>query len=157
MPTTKRDIQALHYLAQRLRDETHGAGKWHDNGLIAVLAKLEGRNLADTIERVTRHAADKDARTPAAIERPFVPPPSQSERGHRYPPKAADECRTHPGQGQWSDSCAICLGPKPVDEEPGDRATRPQQTPPTDRSDLLAAARQAIADAKAAHRPEETR
>jgi hypothetical protein len=89
--TTKRDLQALHYLAQRLRADTHGAGPWHDNGLAAVLAKLEGHNLAITVERVTRHAADPEARTPAAIERPFVPdvqkPPTPR------PPKPAECCQ----------------------------------------------------------------
>jgi hypothetical protein len=91
MTTTKRDLQALHYLAQRLRADTHGAGPWHDNGLAAVLAKLEGHNLAITVERVTRHAADPEARTPAAIERPFVPdvqkPPTPR------PPKPAECCK----------------------------------------------------------------
>lgn len=92
MPTTKRDLQALQYLAQRLREETTGAGKWHDNGLTAVLSKLEGHNLAMTIERVCRHSADPDAKTPGAIERPFVPdlePP-----GPPRPPKPSEACRT---------------------------------------------------------------
>lgn len=106
MTTTKRDLQALHYLAKRLRAETHGAGEWHDAGLTAVLAKLEGHNLAITVERVTRHAADPDARTPAAIERPFVPGPPTA--GVRYPARAGDpdECRLHPGESSPCRACA---------------------------------------------------
>lgn len=106
MTTTKRDLQALHYLAQRLRADTHGAGPWHDNGLAAVLAKLEGHNLAITIERVTRHAADPEARTPAAIERPFVPEPQKPPV--RQPAKAGsrDECRHH--RGEYADACRLC-------------------------------------------------
>jgi hypothetical protein len=91
MTTTKRDLQALQYLAQRLREETPGAGKWHDNGLTAVLSKLEGHNLAITIERVTRHAADADAKTPGAIERPFVP--EATVPGPPRPPKPHEVCR----------------------------------------------------------------
>lgn len=91
MPTTKRDLQALHYLAKRLREETRGAGEWHDAGLTPVLAKLEGHNLAITIERVTRHAADPEARTPAAIERPFVPEASAPPTPR--PPKPEECCR----------------------------------------------------------------
>ena len=73
MPTTERDAQALAYLARRLREETYGAGRWDDNGTFAVISRLVGQNLATTIERVCRHAADPAARTPGAIERPFVP------------------------------------------------------------------------------------
>lgn len=106
MTTTKRDLQALHYLAQRLRADTHGAGPWHDNGLTAVLAKLEGHNLAITIERVTRHAADPEARTPGAIERPFVPEPAKPPA--RQPAKAGspDECRRH--KGEHATACRLC-------------------------------------------------
>lgn len=91
MTTTKRDLQALHYLAQRLRAETHGARKWDDPGLTSVLAKLEGHNLAITVERVTRHAADPEARTPAAIGRPFVPDAPAAEKPR--PLKPHEACR----------------------------------------------------------------
>lgn len=91
MPTTKRDLQAIHYLAQRLREDTRGAGTWHDNGLTAALAKLEGQNLAITIERVTRHAADPEARTPGAIDRPFLPEPAKPETAR--PPKPSECCQ----------------------------------------------------------------
>lgn len=107
MPTTKRDLQALHYLAQRLREETPRAGKWHDNGLTAVLSRLEGHNLAITIERVTRHAADPDAKTPGAIERPFVP--EAAAPGPPRPPKPSEACR-HCGRHMHTPD-AICDTP----------------------------------------------
>lgn len=136
MPTTKRDLQALQYLAQRIRQETLGAGPWHDNGLTAVLSRLEGHNLAITIERVTRHAADPEAKTPAAIERPFVPdaptPPA------RQPAKAGsrEECRLHPGQ--WAPpSCGSCR----ADALAGDEPTPPRRDkPPAEVSQRGAAA-----------------
>ena len=118
MPTTKRDLQALHYLAKRLRDETYGAGEWHDNGLTAVLAKLEGHNLQITIERVTRHAADAEARTPAAIERPFVP--EVAAPGPRFPARVGqDECRFHPGE--HAGACRACAADQLAGDPPAPR------------------------------------
>lgn len=127
MSTTKRDLQALQYLAQRLRDETHGAGKWHDNGLTSVLSKLEGHNLAITIERVTRHAADPEARTPAAIERPFVPEAQGPQP--RFPAKAGrDECRTH--AGEHADNCRACAADRLVGEPTPEPRPPLQSVPP---------------------------
>lgn len=122
MPTTKRDLAALHYLAQRLRAETYGAGTWHDNGLTTVLDRLEGHNLAITCERVLRHAADADARTPAAIERPFVPGPPVPEVAR--PPKPHEACRDC---GQHVDRCTCDDGPvvRPLPRTPaGDHVAR---------------------------------
>ena len=121
MTTNEQDLRGRAYFAKRLRAETHGAATWDDAGLWSVLKRMEGHNLALTIERVTRHAADPEARTPAAIERPFVP--DAPKAAPRYPPKAADECRNHPGE--WADQCRICHGPQVADEQPGDRDTRP--------------------------------
>lgn len=73
MPTNDQDARALTYLARRLRTETHGARAWDEAGTYAVVAKYVGQHLAETVERITRHAADVEARTPAAIARPFVP------------------------------------------------------------------------------------
>jgi len=102
--TTEQDARAIAYLAGRLRDETHGAAKWDQPGIWAIVSGLIGRNLAVTIEQVTRHAADPEAKTPGAILRPFTPeaPGRQPAR----PPKRADECPHHPGQ--WSGSCGGC-------------------------------------------------
>lgn len=137
MTTTEQDLRALAYLAQRLRTETHGAAKWDHAGLWPVLKRLEGHNLALTIERVTRHAADPDARTPAAIERPFVPEAPKAT-GVRYPPKAADECRLHPGE--WATSCRACAG----DALAGD-PKRPTRAPRTgDYSERVAELRAAM-------------
>ena len=119
MPTTKRDLQALHYLAQRLRAETYGAGKWDDNGLTSALNRLEGHSLALTIERVTRHAGDATARTPAAIERPFIPDAPVGQPAS--PPKVDEACRTC---GKHIDRC-VCPAPKlhlsPPDREAYER------------------------------------
>jgi hypothetical protein len=75
MSTTERDARALTYLARRLREDTHGAGKWDEPGVWAEVSALIGQNLAIAIERVTRHAADPEAKTPGAIRRPYVPGP----------------------------------------------------------------------------------
>lgn len=92
--TTDQDARALTYLARRLRDETHGCARWDDAGTYAVIARLVGQNLALTIERVTRHAADPEARTPGAIERPFVPDPTKPPTPRRDWPDDAHRCRT---------------------------------------------------------------
>lgn len=130
MTTTKRDLQALAYLAKRLRDETPGARDWRDAGLWPVLAKLEGHNLHLTIERVIRHAADPDARTPAAIERAWVPEPPKAEV--RYPAKAGDdtECRRHPGE--HATGCRSCAADKKAGEDRPTVINRTPGTPPTD-------------------------
>lgn len=122
MTATEQDLRALAYLAQRLRAETHGAGKWDEAGLWPVLKRLEGHNLALTIERVTRHAADPQARTPAAIERPFVPEAPTSS-GHRYPAKPDDECRIH--VGEWAETCRMCAADRLAGDE-----TPPRRQPP---------------------------
>lgn len=126
MTTTKRDLQALHYLAQRLREETMGAGEWHDNGLAVVLAKMLGHNLAITIERVVRHAADPEARTPAAIERPFVPEPVKP--APRQPAKAGsvDECQRHPGE--HANPCRACAADR-IAGEPAPTVIHRQKPP----------------------------
>ena len=117
MPLTDQDARALTYLAGRLRAETPGAGKWDDAGTYSVIAGLIGQNLAVSIERVVRHAADKDAKTPGAIKRPFVPPAPES--GTRYPAKADDSCRAHPGE--WAHNCRACA----ADRIAGDKTEEP--------------------------------
>lgn len=114
--TNERDLRALAYLATRLRTETMGAGKWDDNGIWPILKKLEGQNLAVVIERVARHAADPEAKTPGAILRPFVPGPAEESR-HPYPMRAGDpnECRTHKGQRiGYCGPCASEAAPEPT-------------------------------------------
>lgn len=105
MTTTTRDAQALTYLATRLRDETHGCGKWDQNGTYAVIGELVGQSLAETIHRVVGHALDPEARTPGAIKRPFVPKQPDAP-GHRKPAKAGEDCRIHPGE--YVGSCRSC-------------------------------------------------
>ena len=118
--TTERDAQALAYLAERLREETHGAGPWDEAGIWAVIKPLVGRNLAITIEQVTRHAADPEAKTPGAITRPFLPE-RQGPQPQR-PPRRDQECPHH--AGQWAGNCGGCA----VDRANGDPAPSKRTT-----------------------------
>ena len=80
MSTTEQDARALAYLAGRLREDTYGAGKWDAPGIWAEVSALIGQNLSVAIERVCRHAADPDAKTPGAIRRPYTPGPPEPRR-----------------------------------------------------------------------------
>ena len=146
MPTTDQDARALTYLAKRLREETHGANRWDEAGIYAIVAKLTGRNLALVVEQVTRHAADVDAKTPGAINRPFTPEAPKANRWE--PPKAADQCPHHPGQ--WATSCGGCVADKhAADETPRPpAAVRPAD--PTRADDALKASRAALLATRAA-------
>ncbi len=115
MPVTARDAQALTYLAQRLRDDTPGCGKWDENGTNAVISRLLGQNLALTVERVVRHACDATARTPGAIDRPFLP--DLPAPGPRHPASVGQDCPAHPGE--YADACRSCA----ADRLAGDPAT----------------------------------
>lgn len=105
MPTNDQDIRALTYLAKRLRDETHGANRWDEAGIAAKVAELKGQQLSQVAERVIRHAADTQAKTPGAILRPFIP--------------AAGDTTTAPRLEKFDRStfCAVC-------GEPEDRCRR---------------------------------
>ena len=125
MTTTTRDAQALTYLATRLRDETHGCGKWDQNGTYSVIAELVGLNLADTIRRVIAHALDPEARTPGAIKRPFVPKVPETP-GARFPARAGiNECRYHPGE--HATACRACAADTLAGDRPEPRATAASQ------------------------------
>lgn len=116
----EQDARALTYLTKRLRDETHGANTWDEAGIFAVVKGFIGRNLADTIERVTRHAADTEAQTPGAITRPFLPEPVKPTSG---PPKRDQECPHH--AGQWAGNCGGCRADQAAgDPLPAKRTTR---------------------------------
>lgn len=118
--TTDQDARALTHLARRLRTETHGAGEWDEAGIYAVVAELIGQNLEITCERVLRHAADPEARTPGAIRRPFTPPAaSEKTPTKRGNPKPGEGCPSHPGY--WADTCDTsgpCAAPAPYDDAP---------------------------------------
>ena len=114
MGATDRDLQALTYLARRLREDTYGCGKWDDAGTFAVLkSELGGTNLADAITRVVGHATDPEARTPGAIKRPFTPEPTT--RQYPHPIKATDQCPRHPGQR--AGNCGGCRADAMADDE----------------------------------------
>lgn len=104
MPLNDQDARALTYLACRIRKETRGAREWDDAGTFAVISELIGQNLPLTIERVTRHAGDVDAKTPGAIKRPFVP--AAPVAGPRFPAKAGEDCRKHVGED--AHACRLC-------------------------------------------------
>lgn len=119
MPTNDTDARALAYLARRLRAETYGARDWDEAGTYAVISRLAGQQLASVAERVIRHATDPEAKTPGAINRPFVP--AAAEPGRPMPPKVDQACHTC---GRELDGC-IC----------GERQTRPARAdkcPPTE-------------------------
>lgn len=104
---TERDLTAIVYLVGRLRQETHGANTWDELGIAAKVRELVGQNLEITLERVLRHAADPEAKTPGAIHRGFLPPAaSEKTPTKRGNPKAGEDCPQHPGQ--WPDNCAGC-------------------------------------------------
>lgn len=130
MTTTTRDAQALTYLATRLRDETHGCGKWDQNGTYAVISELVGMNLAETIRRVVAHALDPEARTPGAIKRPFVPKTTEDPKGPRFPAKPGEECRYHPGE--HAHACRACAADRLAKDPEARTPERPARSaPPT--------------------------
>jgi hypothetical protein len=89
----EQDVRALTYLAARIRSETHGAGRWDEAGIAAKISELKGQGLAQVVERVARHASDRDAKTPGAILRPFLPDaPVSSSRVPFDPALFCDIC-----------------------------------------------------------------
>lgn len=99
MSVTDQDARALAYLARRIRTEAN-APTWDEAGTEAAIAKLIGRDLHPAAERVIRHAADPEARTPAAIHRPFLPEPPGPKPPS--PPKPHEACTTC---GKHRDRC----------------------------------------------------
>lgn len=147
MPTNDRDVQALTYLALRVRAETHGAGPWDEHGTAANIAKLKGRNLALTAESIVRHAADPKAKSPGVLLGAYTPAALPADTGKRGNPKAGQDCPRHPGY--WADTCAssgLCAAPAPYDDAP----PPPAAWQPGDTAAGAKAARDAIHAAKAA-------
>ncbi|HET7386912.1 MAG TPA: hypothetical protein VFJ19_09655 [Nocardioidaceae bacterium] len=132
MPTTDQDARALTYLVKRLREETYGANRWDETGIHAVIAKLVGRNLPSVVEQVTRHASDAEAKTPGAINRPFVP--DAPKAGPNYPPKRGEDCPRHPGQ--WKDACRGCAADKLAGEQAPAEPANPRCPSPIARQHL---------------------
>lgn len=126
MPVNDRDLSALEHLAYRIREETYGCKPWDRQGTHVVFAReLKGKHLATAIELVTTHAVDPEAKTPAAITRPFTPAPAATPR-HTHPPKRRDECPNHPGQ--YATSCGGCAADRLAG--PGYDEAEPAPTPP---------------------------
>lgn len=128
MTTTTRDAQALTYLAARLREETHGCGKWDQNGTYSVIAELVGQSLPDVTRRVIGHASDPEARTPGAIKRPFVPKAADDPKAPRFPAKPGEDCRYHPGE--HAHLCRACAADKLAGDQPAPRPTTAAPPPP---------------------------
>lgn len=125
---TDHDAQAIAYLAGRLRQETYGAAAWDQAGIYAKVKELVGQNLELSLERILRHAADPEAKTPGAIHRPFLPPaPSEKPHGKRGNPTKADECPGHPGQ--WADNCGGCAADSAAGDPPPPRRTQGVRAP----------------------------
>ena len=139
MPLNETDVRALTYLAKRIRTETHGCGPWDEAGIAAKIGELKGQGLSQAAERVIRHAGDREARTPGAILRPFLPDPQADRTPH---------VRRTP-----ADYCADCS--QPLDEH---RATdhnpvRRTEQKPQKAADYADKARRAIGDTKAKDGP----
>lgn len=74
MAVNDRDVSALEHLAYRIREDTYGLKPWDRQGTHVIFAReLTGRHLLTAIETVVAHASDPEAKTPAAITRPFLP------------------------------------------------------------------------------------
>lgn len=113
---TERDIPWLVYGAQRLREETYGCKIWDKQGTDVIFAReLVGMNFQTAVELVVAHSVDPDAKTPAAIKRPFKPDTSAA-RKRSGPPKRAEECPHHPGQ--YADNCGGCHADELADDDP---------------------------------------
>lgn len=125
MPVTDQDARALAYLVGRIRQDTRGANEWDAAGVYAVIARMVGQSLPVTVERVTRHAADPEAKTPGALTRPFLPP--APEGGPWTPAKPADECPAHPGQ--YPHNCRPCASEALVDGKRPPVPPRPPRRP----------------------------
>lgn len=65
MPVDKSQAQMLATLAIACRP--HGAPRWDEAGVLAVLAKVRHLALADVTHAVIRAAEDREARTPGVI------------------------------------------------------------------------------------------
>lgn len=129
------ELRAVAFLALRVREQTSGAGKWDEAGLMSNLRKLQNRNLHMTVEHVLRHAADPAAKTPGVLAGAFTPPAPSGHQPWR-PPKKDEACYVC---GHHLDRC-IC----------GEQATRPPRAADADaRLAALAAARAAVRDASA--------
>lgn len=136
----EQDARALTYLAGRIRQETYGAGPWDDDGTMANLRKLLGRNLAIVAEQVVCHASDAGARTPGVLAGPHLAKkPSERDPERFHPPRSEDACPTCGG---------YCPSGKCLRDADG-----PDDEPPAERlpmADALARMRADVAGAKGA-------
>lgn len=115
MPVEATDVPQFVSLAERLRRETHGCKVWDRQGADVVFAReLVGMNFRTALELVIAHAGDPEAKTPAAITRPFKPE-APAPRKRVGPPRRDEECPTHPGQ--YADNCGGCRADQLAEED----------------------------------------
>jgi len=94
MPVESTDVPAFVGLALRLRRETHGCGAWDQHGAEVVFARdLVGLNFRTALELIIAHSCDPEAKTPAAIKRPFSPEPGVERGPAGSGITAANQCR----------------------------------------------------------------
>ncbi len=149
MSATDQDVRALEHIALRLRQDTHGAGPWDPHGThIAFADYLKGMHLPTAVELVLHHACDPEAKTPAAIKRPFRPELPKPD-GRWEPPKRAEECDLHPGQR--ATNCGGCAADRLAGDETPVQRPRPVTEPPAE----YRAAREALHAAQASTETEE--
>lgn len=122
MSTTAADIGLLVDLAYRIREDTPGCKPWDRQGTHVIFTReLRNMHLLTALEIVTRHAADPEAKTPAAITRKFLPAATK-------PSATTEKCPEHFGQPP-PPFCAIhaqepvtAYWDEPVDRVPQDTA-----------------------------------
>lgn len=65
MTATDQQLRALAFLAKACRP--NGARRWDEAGIMAALAKVADRSLAEVVLATVRAAADRDCETPGVI------------------------------------------------------------------------------------------
>lgn len=95
MAVTDLDVSALEHLAYRIREDTHGIKPWDRQGTHVIFVReLKGKHLLTAIETVVAHASDPEAKTPAAITRPFLPAVQRAAASRAKQPGPDDRCTT---------------------------------------------------------------
>jgi len=100
MPVESADVPQFVSLAERLRKETYGCKTWDRHGSETVFAReLVGMNFRTALELVIAHSCDSEAKTPAAIRRPFKPEPVEPPAPRLTAETQCPECNYYvPGQ-----------------------------------------------------------
>lgn len=104
-----------------------GAPRWDEPGTHKAIADHCGSwGLEIATEHVLAHARDPKARTPFAIK--GNKPHNEPTSGPRFPAKAGEDCRYHPGE--HAHACRACAADRLAGDRPEPRPTT--TAPPTD-------------------------